>query len=764
MENKWAPFTSRMEWEVAKWAKMRGTGSTAFDDLLAIQGVGEALGLSYRNSSELNSIIDDEMPSRYPSFTREEVIIAGQAFDLYKRDILECIRALYGNAEHCKYMCFVPERHYADANKTLRLYHDFYTGKWWWSTQKQLEKDKPGATIVPVIISSDKTQITLFRNKSAYPVYMTIGNLPKEIRRKPSQQGQILLAYLPTSRLEHITNAAARRHTLANLFHACMSHLTAPLKEAGLEGVVMESGDGVKRRCHPLLAVYVGDYPEQILVTTGYYGDCPCCEAPKDELGNYPLEYNYRNMQVALDVARKLGSTGWIEACQGANLKPVQHPFWEDLPYCDIFRSITPDILHQLYQGVMKHLISWLTDICGADEIDARVRRLPPTHGMRIFHKGITTLSRVSGSEHKQMCSFLLGIITDVPSLSAHQSRQLLTATRALLDFLYLSCYPIHTDESLQTLDNALATFHTHKQVFVDLASNHKDEYSQMTRWLERREKVMYHSLYINWRCTIPVPNTDRAQRTLTDLQCTLHQKLTTTPTVKSVSFTKLEDLSDRGYSATHFTDALAQFVVLFRRPELSRSRIQLDEYARVVVFPFRTIPVWHRIKFLNHDLYGKETLDVASAHPRYFAANGQIMKRSQFDAVLVRIGDTGNGIKDFRIARLRVIFSLPDKKLDTLFPPNTLPPKHLAYIEWFTKFVNQEPHSGLFQVKPQKKSDGTPVVAVIPVDIIQRSVHLFPRWGGSVPSKWSSETVLSESTSFLVNVFKNNHTYFNIA
>ena len=32
--------------------------------------------------------------------------------------------------------------------------------------------------IVPVIISSGKTQLTTFRNKSAYPVYITIGNLP----------------------------------------------------------------------------------------------------------------------------------------------------------------------------------------------------------------------------------------------------------------------------------------------------------------------------------------------------------------------------------------------------------------------------------------------------------------------------------------------------------------------------------------------------------------------------------------------------------
>ncbi|THU75446.1 hypothetical protein K435DRAFT_880805 [Dendrothele bispora CBS 962.96] len=74
----------------------------------------------------------------------------------------------------------------------------------------------------------------------------------------------------------------------------------------------------------------------------------------------------------------------WVEKCEAVNVKPVQHPFWENLPYTNIFASITPDILHQMYQGVMKHLIAWLTEICGADEIDARVRRLPPNHTIRI--------------------------------------------------------------------------------------------------------------------------------------------------------------------------------------------------------------------------------------------------------------------------------------------------------------------------------------------------------------------------------------------
>lgn len=41
--NPWAPFVSRLDWEVAQWAKLRGSGSTAFSDLLAIEGVSSLL-------------------------------------------------------------------------------------------------------------------------------------------------------------------------------------------------------------------------------------------------------------------------------------------------------------------------------------------------------------------------------------------------------------------------------------------------------------------------------------------------------------------------------------------------------------------------------------------------------------------------------------------------------------------------------------------------------------------------------------------------
>lgn len=248
-----------------------------------------------------------------------------------------------------------------------------------------------------------------------------------------------------------------------------MSLITKPLVDAGIIGIVMTSGDGAKRRCHPIFAVYVGDYPEQCLVTGAYTGDCPVCDCPHEELGTYPCAFAYRDVDTIFDALDQFGTPFYNQACLDANIKPIQHPFWENLPYVDVYKSITPDILHQLYQGVLKHLISWLTTICGKAEIDARVRRLPLNHSIRLFRKGISSLSRVSGTEHKQIGCFILGVMTDLPLITRASSAKLVRATRSLLDFLYLAQYPVHSDDTLNALDESLAGFHADKDIFVKL-------------------------------------------------------------------------------------------------------------------------------------------------------------------------------------------------------------------------------------------------------------------------------------------------------
>jgi hypothetical protein len=113
-------------------------------------------------------------------------------------------------------------------------------------------------------------------------------------------------------------------------------------------------------------------------------------------------------------VALDQGNLAFVRACAAVGIKPLIHPFWEKLLFTNIFQSITPDVLHQLYQGLVKHLLAWLEAACGATEINAHCRRLPPNHHIRLFTKGIMTLSHVSSTKHAQICRFLLSIIINI--------------------------------------------------------------------------------------------------------------------------------------------------------------------------------------------------------------------------------------------------------------------------------------------------------------------------------------------------------------
>ncbi|KAJ7750295.1 hypothetical protein B0H16DRAFT_1663370 [Mycena metata] len=804
-DNVWAPFTSKLEWELAQWAKLRGPGSTAFTDLLKIGGITERLGLSYKNSRELNNIIDSKIPGR-PKFKRKEVIVGGEAYDVYFRDILECVRALYGDPEFAAHLKVAPERHYADEDQTIRLYHDMHTGKWWWATQRELEKRRKGATVIPIIISSDKTLLTLFRNRTAYPVYLTIGNIPKDIRRKPSRQAQILLAYLPTSKLEHITVKASRRRILTNLFHTCMAKILEPLKGAGSEGMVVVSGDGVARRGHPILAAYVGDYPEQLLVGCVKNMDCPQCPEAAKNLGDAPVAgepEKFRDLNAILDALAAFDEdpAEFVKKCKAAGIKPVIHPFWEGLPFVDIYKSITPDVLHQLYQGVMKHLKAWIIEAFGAAEIDARCRRLPPNHNIRNFMNGISHISRVTGQEHDQMCRFLLGIIIDIPLPKNLNSGRLIRSVRALLDFLYLSQYPVHSTETLAQQDDALARFHENKGIFIDLgirtnfnlpklhflrhyslgtkrfgttdnfntetterlhidfakdayrATNHKDEYPQMTRWLERKEKILLHAKFIRWRelgqpSTPSVPPGIEFDRTL---------KMTLHPTRESVPFDKL--IQD--YGAQFFRDALARFVVSTNHPEYSAR--QIETYSANLAMPFRRVPVYHKIKWVTEHL-PDATIDSVHATPVTKNTRGKPVP-GRFDTVLVNLG-TGKetGVDGYRVGQVRCIFSIPEKQVQQIFNAGITVPKYLVYIEWFTAFKSRpEPNHLLYKISRAENRDGDRMSSIIPIDNIRRSVHLFPKFGLVAPREWTSSNVLEECATFFVSCFTDRHSYVTI-
>jgi hypothetical protein len=144
------------------------------------------------------------------------------------------------------------------------------------------------------------------------------------------------------------------------------------------------------------------------------------------------------------------------------------------------------------------------------------------------------------------MSHILLGLVIDAPLADGLSNIRLIRAVHALLNFLYLAQYPVHTNETLELLEDALEPFHNNKKIFVDLgirdafnipklhfarhylkyiklygtldnfnteymerlhidlakdayaATNHKDEFTQMTIWLERKEQILCHHHTLN--------------------------------------------------------------------------------------------------------------------------------------------------------------------------------------------------------------------------------------------------------------------------
>ena len=92
----------------------------------------ERLGVSYNNSRSLHQVIDT-LPSLAPWIKRNIVLDPENAsnsdiFELYYRDPVEALKALWGNPAFLQHMSFEPERRYTDASRTTRRYNEMNSG------------------------------------------------------------------------------------------------------------------------------------------------------------------------------------------------------------------------------------------------------------------------------------------------------------------------------------------------------------------------------------------------------------------------------------------------------------------------------------------------------------------------------------------------------------------------------------------------------------------------------------------------------------
>ena len=64
-------------------------------------------------------------------------MVGTEVCNMYFRDVIACVKALFANPELTQYLVTVLEKHFTDGGdgQRTRMYHDMHTAKWWWSTQ-----------------------------------------------------------------------------------------------------------------------------------------------------------------------------------------------------------------------------------------------------------------------------------------------------------------------------------------------------------------------------------------------------------------------------------------------------------------------------------------------------------------------------------------------------------------------------------------------------------------------------------------------------
>lgn len=418
-----------------------------------------------------------------------------------------------------------------------------------------------------------------------------------------------------------------------------MSLILETLKNASKGGVEMTGGDGSVRRVFPILTSYVADYPEQCLVTCTKYGTCPKCRRAADELENTTAgeDRTHQWVKETYEAARKQSHSlpSFAAHCMSVDITPCSgyKPFWADIYFVNIHKAITPDVLHQLYQGVFRHLVRWCERAVTAEVLDQRIRSLPPAWGVRHFKNGISALSQVSGAETKGMAKVLLGCLVGLLPKMA------ISACRGILDFIYLAQYKTHDAHTLSYMEDALKLFHENRDAFIQMglredfnipkfhsllhyiesiklfgatdnyntemferlhidfakegwrASNRRDEFPQMIRWIDRREKVTGFAHYLESRKQLANPHTPHCDNAANFAGQTI--KIAKYPHAPNFPISSIE----KHHKCPSFSHQLKLYLNRFYENRT------VDKYVHQKDLPMDKLDVFHLFKFVPTSL-----------------------------------------------------------------------------------------------------------------------------------------------------------------
>lgn len=275
------------------------------------------------------------------------------------------------------------------------------------------------------------------------------------------------------------------------------------LTKIGTKGVIFRCADGAYRRCYPVLAACGADYEEQCTITGIKHGrHCAKCLVPPDERYNLMGVWRERSRdstlsQFKLDKKRKEEKGSSKEKAKKKDpmaLAPMWNFAWKH-PNVNIHHCLAIDLLHVFFSnGLVEYVLKWAVNLlvpetsstankdktAVQDLIDKRLQVCPSTPGFDKWTKSLFHLTQQTGNEWKSVSKVLVPVIG--PLLS-QVNRPAMLFVRAFMDFLTVTQYRSHDDETLGYLENYLEIMDVCQEALAKARDNLKDPRMNFPKW-----------------------------------------------------------------------------------------------------------------------------------------------------------------------------------------------------------------------------------------------------------------------------------------
>ncbi|KAH5001643.1 hypothetical protein HBI74_248900 [Parastagonospora nodorum] len=262
-----------------------------------------------------------------------------------------------------------------------------------------------GATVVPIIISVDKTQLSLISGDRSTPSTLLARFIPTTKIRDPLLKSQV--------------------------YHYCMSKLLSPLENAAKSGILLACADGRTRQCYPTICAILADYEEQVLLTSVKKNRyCTRCTRCLDK-----------------------GHDDFVHL--------VDYFEWKHYNF-NIHVSLATDTLHLLLKGLVMKMLDFMQDITtpvtqesSSTQLNERFRQ--------VMHS--TSLKRFNNKRAftEAIIQQLIAVVSPLFVLKAPFALHFI---RAVCDLVTLAQYKSHDEDTLAYIQGALERMNVFKEEF----------------------------------------------------------------------------------------------------------------------------------------------------------------------------------------------------------------------------------------------------------------------------------------------------------